>query len=179
MQVIDPDGDDDLLGLTGKPLYDALKPLRQACLLNIFAKSRHPTADNCFRHVTAPLAIKQDRCFCRVDAGIDDFLNDSLQYDEVNGALHDPFDGYEMLDLSYKSKDSHAHIQVTLMQHEETKELAADIDIDEARGFQHGLEVIRNRVGNQRTNPYLVREFLLLQDRARKSLDPKYCFVFK
>jgi len=38
--------------------------------------------------------------------------------------------------------------------------------------------VIRNKVRNQRTNPYLVRELLLLRDPVGNSLDPKYRFVF-
>ncbi len=108
-----------------------------------------------------------------------DFLNDSPRFDNVSGALHDPLEGYEMLEPSYKSRDEHTNIQVTLMQHTDTQELAADIDIDEARGLQHGFEVLRNKIGKRRTNPYLVREMLLAGDPLRRSLDPKYRFVFK
>lgn len=178
MRAPEPE-DRDLLTLTGKGLYEALGPLRQAGLLNIFVKSRHPTADNCFRHVIAPLVVRQDRCFCRVDSAMDDFLNDSQRFEDVSGSLHDPLAGYKMLEPSYKSKDSHANIQVTIMQHTRTGELAADIDIDEARGLKHGFEVVRNTIARQRTNPYLIRELLLLQDRIKKSLNPKYRFEFK
>ena len=175
-----PEAEDrDLLDLSGRELYGRLGYLRQACLLNIFTKSRHETTDNCFRYVQAPLVIRQDRCFCRVDSDMDDFLNDSPRFDNVSGALHDPLEGYEMLEPSYKSRDEHANIQVTLMQHTDTQELAADIDIDEARGLQHGFEVLRNKIGKRRTNPYLVRELLLAGDPLRRSLDPKYRFVFK
>jgi hypothetical protein len=48
------------------------------------------------------------------------------------------------------------------MQQEATQTLWADIDIDLASGTEHGFEVIRNAVANGRTNPFLVRDVLLL-----------------
>lgn len=53
------------------------------------------------------------------------------------------------------------------MRHSTTNQLAADIDIDEASGIQHGMEVIRNAVFKRRTNPYLIHEFLLAETRSR------------
>jgi hypothetical protein len=38
--------------------------------------------------------------------------------------------------------------------------------------------VIRNAVKSSRTNPYLVRELLLLVDPVEKILDPGYQFIF-
>ena len=55
---------------------------------------------------------------------------------------------------------------------------AADVDIDEASGFGHGFELIRNSV-NGRTNPYLIRELMLLSAQEAGALDPGYRFVFK
>jgi hypothetical protein len=57
-----------------------------------------------------------------------------------------------------------------------TGEFAADIDIDESTGIRHGFEVIRNAVLNRRTNPYLIREFLLASETGK--LDPGYRFAF-
>ena len=54
----------------------------------------------------------------------------------------------------------------------------ADIDIDKAAGFKHGLEVIGNAVLNNRTNPYAVRELLLATDPIDHTLDPGYQFRF-
>ena len=59
-----------------------------------------------------------------------------------------------------------------------TGDLAADIDIDEASGIEHGFEVIRNAVFRNRTNPYLIREFLNAADFTGRSLRPDYEFVF-
>jgi len=64
------------------------------------------------------------------------------------------------------------------MVQEGTGRMAADIDIDESSGIEHGLEVIDNALFKKRTNPYLIREFLLSADPLNRSLDPGYAFVF-
>ena len=43
---------------------------------------------------------------------------------------------------SFKSRDAHANIELTFMVENATGRLAADIDIDESSGIEHGLEVI-------------------------------------
>jgi hypothetical protein len=83
-----------------------------------------------------------------------------------------------MAECSFKSRDAHANLQITFMREIATGELAADIDIDESSGIEHGLEVIRNATFRQRTNPYLIREFLLSADPIARSLDPGYQFRF-
>jgi hypothetical protein len=79
---------------------------------------------------------------------------------------------------SFKSRDAHANIQVTFMTHKETRALAADIDIDEASGIEHGFEVIENAVFRRRTNPYVIREFMAIAARQHRSLRPTYSFLF-
>jgi hypothetical protein len=79
---------------------------------------------------------------------------------------------------SFKTRDAHANLQVTFMREVDTGRLAADIDIDESSGIEHGIEVIENALFRNRTNPYLIREFLLSADRTRWSLDPGYEFLF-
>jgi hypothetical protein len=176
MQKVE-DGDGDLVGLTGAELYDQLGPLRKACLLNIVRKAGHASSDKCFRFVQAPRVLRQDRCFCNVEAGMQKFLEKSERFRSVPDKLHEPLDGFQ-LENSFKSRDPHANLQVTFMRHTRTGELAADIDIDEAAGIEHGFEVIRNSVKRSRTNPYLVRELLLLVDPVEKVLDPGYRFAF-
>ena len=70
---------------------------------------------------------------------------------------------------SFKSRDAHANIQVTFMTHTDTGAMAADIDIDEASGIEHGFEVIKNAVFRRRTNPYLIREFMAIAARQHRS----------
>jgi hypothetical protein len=64
------------------------------------------------------------------------------------------------------------------MKHVDTGRMAADIDIDESSGIEHGFEVIRNAAFKKRTNPFLIHEFLLSADLKNLSLDPGYKFAF-
>jgi hypothetical protein len=64
------------------------------------------------------------------------------------------------------------------MRHKQTGLLSADVDLDESSGIEHGFEVIRNAITDGRTNPYLIRELMLLSDPVEKVLDPGYRFVF-
>lgn len=171
------DEDRDLRGLQGAALYGALGPLRKACLLNIFKKASHGTADRCVRFLREILVIRQDRFFCMVDSQMGDFLRRSDVFKSAPNVLHQPLAGFERSD-SFKSKDAHANIQVTLMRHKQSGEFAADVDLDESSGFEHGFEVIRNSLKG-RTNPFLMRELLLLVDPLELTLNPGYTFVFK
>ena len=168
--------DKDLLGLTGTALYDALGPLRKACLLNLLTKAKHGTTGRCFRFLQSLMVLRQDRCFCTVDAGMPEFLRKSDFFKSAPATLHEPLKDF-VLEDSFKSNDAHANLQVTFMRHKSNGTLAADVDIDEASGIEHGFEVIRNRFKG-RTNPYLVRELMLLFDPVERTLDPGYRFVF-
>ena len=104
-------------------------------------------------------------------------LRKSDRFKSAPKALHKPLNGFQLED-SFKSRDDHANLQVTFMRHKQSGELAADVDIDESSGVQHGLEVIRNAVTQGRTNPCLIRELMLLFDPVERVLDPGYRFVF-
>ena len=67
---------------------------------------------------------------------------------------------------------------MTFQQEIGTDVLAADIDIDESSGIEHGFEVIRNATLNKRTNPYLIREFMASADRIKQTLTPPFSFTF-
>jgi len=90
--------------------------------------------------------------------------------------LHTPLPFYNK-HSSFKSKDPHGNIQLTFMVHSVTGEFAVDVDIDEAQGFGHVLELIRN-IFKGLTNPYQVREVLILAN-SDFLLDPGYDFVFQ
>lgn len=170
--------DADLVGLAGTNLYRQLGPKRKACLLNIIKKAGHrATSDDSFRFVESLLVCRQDRFFAMVAGGMPEHLRQSPVYKSAPNTLHDPLDGFELAEGSFKTRDAHANLQVTFMRHKTSGRLAADIDIDESSGIEHGFEVIRNAVFQQRTNPYLIREFMLAADREQ-TLDPGYRFVF-
>ena len=169
--------DRDLLGLSGQSLYESFGPLRTACLLNIAKKAAHTTAASCLPEIEGLLVCRQDRFFAFVDSGLEERINKSPHYKSAGDGLHDPLEGFSMK-RSFKSRDAHANLQLTFMVENATGRLAADIDIDESSGIEHGLEVIHNAVFRKRTNPYLIREFLLSADPVGHSLDPGYSFVF-
>lgn len=172
--------DRDLLGLAGEALYDGMGPLRQACFLNIVAKARHlPTVDaNHLPSIEGMLIARQDRFFARVSSDWPDILTGNKRFKSARSTLHTAPDGYLVTEQSFKSVDPFGNLQVTILRHIETGHLAADIDIDKAAGFRHGLEVIGNAVLNNRTNPYAVRELLLATDLVGHSLNPGYEFEF-
>jgi hypothetical protein len=173
------DEDDDLLNLKGEALYRQLGPLRKACFLNLIAKAADTTtAGGCISQIGGVLVCRQDRFFTRVSAGFPEILRQSPLFKTAEDALHKPLPGFEMTGESFKSRDAHANLQVTFMRDKETGALAADIDIDESAGIEHGFEVIRNATFKSRTNPFLIHEFLLSADPIGKSLDPGYTFRF-
>ena len=171
--------DRDLLELTGEDLYKQLGPLRKACFLNLIAKaSDKDTTGGCVSQIRGLMVCRQDRFFAQVDPGFPELLRQSPLFKSAPEALHEPLAGYQLAEGSFKSRDAHANLQVTFMRHTATGGLAADIDIDESSGIEHGFEVIRNAMFRGRTNPYLIREFLLSADPIDKSLDPQYRFRF-
>ena len=170
--------DQDIAGLNGSNLYAALGPMRKAGLLNLLTKAKHGTSAGVFRFFEDQtlLVLKQDRLFSMIDSGIEDFLSTSKLFKSAPSLLHKPLAGFERR-ASFKSTDDHANIQLTLMRETATGNLAADIDIDEASGIEHGFEVIRNKFKG-RTNPYLVHDLLILAEVQELTLDPGYSFVF-
>jgi hypothetical protein len=171
--------DKDLVGLSGNALYQQMGPLRKACLLNIVKKaSDTATAANCLPSFRDLLILRQDRLFARVAPGLREELRAAPMFKSAPGALHEPPPGFSPPIESFKSKDAHANLQVTFMTELATGGLAADIDIDEASGIEHGFEVIRNAAFKKRTNPYLIREFMNAADQVKHSLSPSYRFTF-
>lgn len=171
--------DRDLAGLAGEDLYKALGPLRKACFLNLLVKSADAaTTGNCLPSILSLLLCRQDRFFARVESTLPERLRQSALFKSAPESLHEPLPGFQMAEGSFKSRDPHANLQVTFMREIATGGLAADIDIDESAGIEHGFEVIRNAAFRSRTNPYLIREFLLSADPIARSLDPGYQFKF-
>ena len=177
--IVDKPEDRELVGLSGNGLYQQMGPLRKACLLNIVKKAADSTtAGNCLPMFQGLLISRQDRFFASVAPGLVDLLQKGAMFKSANNALHEPPPGFVMSHGSFKSRDPHANIQVTFMTEVATGNLAADIDIDESSGIEHGFEVIRNGVFKKRTNPYLIREFLNAADVTGHSLSPDYEFRF-
>jgi hypothetical protein len=160
MTAIAPE-DRPLVGLSGGALFDALGPLRQACVLNLAAKTAHASGGRVARFLHAPTIIRQDRCFAVVAPEMPDALRASDLFKSAPSILHEPPRGFDRLD-SFKTKESQGNLQVTFMRRTGADVLWADLDIDLASGFEHGFEVIENTLTDGRTNPYTVRDLLLI-----------------
>ena len=175
--IADKPEDADIAELSGEALYDAMGPLRKASLLNLFTKANHTTTDGVFQFIAGQtlLVMRQDRLFTTIDPAVENFLIQSGRFRSELNTLHKPLAGYQ-LRQSFKSRDDHANIQVTLMRKPATGEMAADVDIDESSGLEHGIEVLSN-VFRGRTNPYLVRDLMILSQGL--SQDPGYSFIFR
>ena len=171
--------DRDLVGLAGEALYKQLGPLRKACFLNLIVKASHQdTTGGCLSAIGGVMLSRQDRFFARVDGGLPERLRRSPLFKSAPETLHEPLPGFQLAEGSFKSRDAHANLQVTFMREIASGALGADIDIDESSGIQHGFEVIGNALFRRRTNPYLIREFLLSAEPISRALDPGYRFVF-
>jgi hypothetical protein len=163
--------------LQGKDLYDAMHPLQKACLLNIAKKASDvATTGNCFPGIGAIMRLDQDRFFAKADPALFTTTSQSSLFAPASDLLHTPLPFYNK-HSSFKSKDPHGNIQLTFMVHSVTGDFAVDVDIDEAQGFGHALELIRN-IFQGLTNPYQVREVLILAN-SDFLLDPGYDFVFQ
>jgi hypothetical protein len=165
-------------GKKGQVLYDALDPLRQACLLNTFTKASNiilHDGSSCFKHIEGLLKLRGDRFFAKTHAALREEVQNARDlFTEVSGALHHPPDGYTPA-KSFKTKDKHGNLQVSFFRKGDTgDDYLVDVDIDEAAGIEHGFEVLRNHLADHQTSPYDVREILV----SKQSLDPGYTFKF-
>lgn len=159
--------------LPAPSFFPQLDPMRQACLLNIYAKATHTSTSRTFRFVSRLVELQQDRVFCEVDPALPGVLAGDSRFVSAPSVLHAPPQGHEHWG-SFKSDDAHANIQYTLFREVATGNILADIDIDEASGIGHGFEVIRNTVTKGKTNPYQIHELLLLTE-----IDPGYELVLR
>ena len=168
-----------LVGASGVALYRRFGPLRKACFLNIATKMAHAaTTGNCLSSIEGLLLCRQDRLFAKVKPTLPERLRRSKLFKSAKETLHAPLPGFELAEGSFKSRDAHANLQVTFMRDTTTGILAADIDIDESAGIEHGFEVVRNALFRSRTHPYLIREFMASSDPIHHTLTPPYRFIF-
>lgn len=165
--------------LSGQALYDALTAdnIRCAGVLNIAAKSRVTGlggGKTVLPAVTELLEVRGDRFFARVPRQLREDTKNSVHggfFKEVSGSLHHPQQGYTPAG-SFKTHDAFGNLQLTFSMNSE--DCVADIDIDDANGFEHVFQVLRNAISGKPTHPYNIHEILL----AGQGIDPGYTFNF-
>jgi hypothetical protein len=159
--------------LTGEALYDALDELPRAGFLNITAKAGQcilTSGRSVLGYVHRLTEIMGDRFFAIVDPSLSSDLQSTAltgALNEAGSALHRPDPGFEHAG-SFKTLDPFANLQVTLFTN--GTDWKADLDIDDANGFEHIFQVVHNGLTQQPTHPFNIHELLL----GSQDLDPGY-----
>lgn len=150
--------------------------LPAACAMNIQAKAKTiqlQTGLTLANHIVKIFKFFPDRIWCKLSVSDPKFegnetalFNLDPQFEEVPGVLHSMPNAIRM--GSWKTREDHGSLQVTLFWHDEYK-LCADIDIDLSDGLEHFFHVVKNHLTGSKTHPYDVREVLMMQ-----GIDPGY-----
>lgn len=171
---------DNYPGLSGKALYDALKPLEKAGLLNLFAKAEAtplPDGSSVMDHVQAIGWLRQDRAFVTVSPKLQEQLAASAQEKDgtfykrggVDASLHRAHEPFEKTG-SYKTHDRKGLLDIMMARAGD--KWGAEIDIDiYPYGFRHFFfEVTYNHVMSRHTDPLKIEKIL----RQDQKIDPGY-----
>jgi hypothetical protein len=161
----------------GLALYEALPPLRQAALLNLFTKSTAITLGDgtvVFSKLGSMLELDQDRLFAKVGADLLEMAEADSFFHSADFSLHRDIPPYQVF-TSFKTPDPRGNLQLTFSRNGAVgNDYLVDMDIDLSQGFGHIFEVLDNKLTASLTNPYDVREVLIAQQHLR----PPYDFVF-
>jgi hypothetical protein len=150
----------------GEALFEALKDVRAAGLLNLYAKMKATKFDggiDAFSFVTSLRRVRGERFFADVKKDFRDAVKNSILthlFDEVSGSLHKPPPGY-LPDDSFKTQDGHGNLQVTFFRKADALEFIADVDIDGSKGLEHAFDVISHSITGKDSHPYDIHAILL------------------
>lgn len=161
-------------GLRGRDLYRALSDEERAGLLNIAKKSLATGFRNgadLLPHLTL-MSIAGDRCLAEVPGALVEQVP-SLEdvFHSVNGSLHKPPTATFRPAGSFKTHDAFGNLQLTFFQ--DGTKFCADVDIDDAAGLGHVLQVVRNSITGSPTHPFNISQILL----KHQNLDAGYRLV--
>lgn len=161
---------------TGQALYGALDKPRCAGLLNMAAKAERSRLNNnrtVLSYITELREIRGDRFYAKVDPTLRSETKNAIGsglFHEVSGALHKPVPPFEPAD-SFKTIDRYGNLQLTFSVDRGRDEWMVDMDIDDAQGFEHIFQVLRNIGGS--THPYNIHQILV----GYQEIDPGYRLV--
>lgn len=166
------EGDEDR---KGEALFDALKDLRAAGLLNLYAKMKATRFDgrlDAFSFVTSLRRVRGERFFADVKKDFRDAVKNSTHahlFDRVSGSLHKPPPGY-ISDDSFKTQDGHGNLQLTFFRKADALEFIVDADIDGSKGLEHAFDVISHTITGEDSHPYDIHAIL----RKAQEIDTGY-----
>lgn len=166
-------------GKKGDDLYSGLDDVRRAGFLNLITKAQATplsSQTNVLSFIQELRELRGDRFFAFVSRELREETVNSISeglFHKVSGSLHKLpplFTGFKD-DGSYKTGEGHGNLQLTFFR--KGDEFVVDIDIDDAGGLEHVFQVIRNRIGRLKTNPFVIHDILL----KFQKLDPGYRFI--
>jgi hypothetical protein len=167
-------------GKKGEELYRALDDIRRAGFLNLVAKanrtrfvSQQDNPRTVLSYIEELQELRGDRFFAMVARELRSETVNSVHselFHEVSEALHTPPPGFAK-DRSFKTLDPAGNLQLSFFSGADGR-VAVDMDIDDAQGFGHVIQVVDN-VFNGPTHPYNIHEILI----ASQELDPGYRLV--
>jgi hypothetical protein len=163
-------------GKKGKPLYDALDPVRKAGFLNIARKTGATgltNGKNVLSYIQELTELRGDRFFAVVSKELREETKNSIDagiFHKADQSLHHPPKGFAAAG-SFKTSDRYGNLQLTFFNKGE--DWVADIDIDDAGGLEHVFQVLRNKLSGRPTHPYNIHEILV----KFQQLDPGYTFT--
>ena len=165
-------------GKTRQALYDALDNDRKAGLLNIIKKAENTRLSNgrtVLAYIQELTELRGDRLFAVVPKELQEETQRSVAAESFYPAsqlLHRPPPGYRRVG-SFKTKDRHGNLEVSFFRKGDN--CIVDLDIDEAAGFGHILQVIRNLLTGRPSNPFAIGQILI----TRQNLNPGYSLEFR
>jgi len=165
-------------GSPGKSLYEGLKPIERAGLLNLFCKMTHvPLGDrDTWSFVKDLYRVRGDRIFINVALEFRDRVKNAVAgggFMPVDSSLHAPPPDWGHAG-SFKTRDRYGNLQLTFFG-ATTPPLAfkVDADIDDAAGIEHAFQVIDHALTHGATHPFDIHQILTFFQR----LDTGYTVV--
>ena len=167
-----------LASLSGQALYDStlLDDIKRAGMLNIATKCGATLFANgrtALSFVQELKELRGDRFFAVVSKELREETKNSEStglFHSADQSLHHPPPGFSPAG-SFKTADRAGNLQLTFFMN--GNDCVADIDIDDANGFEHIFQVLRNKLTGKPTHPYNIHEILV----GIQKLDPGYTFV--
>lgn len=167
-------------GSIGEALYNSFDDIRRAGILNIARKTlatRLNDTQSVLSLVKEIREVRGDRFFAIVDRQLREEtihnINSGLFHEvpDIRHSLPPQFESEGYVHAkSFKTGEDFGNLQLTFFRRGE--DFVADIDIDDAGGFGHIFQVLRNHFTGNPTHPYNIHQILV----RRQRLDPGYRF---
>jgi hypothetical protein len=149
------------VGDSGQSLYGKLDDIRKAGLLNIVTKTdatKFANGRSVLSYIQEIWEIRGDRFFAKVPKELREETKNSTNshlFHETDESLHHPPPGFTPA-KSFKTGDRYGNLQLSFFMNGD--DCVADIDIDDAAGFEHIFQVVRNKLSGDPTHPYNIHE---------------------